>query len=218
MRIWDIHPADGTVIDPAGRDCPLDPMSGQAKVPGSAMTEAPPSTGEHEAAQAVDGAWRVVPDWRGHVYWLPDGSRNEIAELGTEPPDGALDEAPPAPIVDLAAAATSRVNAGYQAQMGQILNEYPEAETLSFDKQEREARSWTEWQEIGGTEPATPYIDAMLVERPIGKAELVSRIIIKADAFMAAHGGATGKRQRLEDDIRAAAQAEDRAALEAIDW
>ncbi|MCO7217125.1 hypothetical protein [Halomonas sp. OfavH-34-E] len=187
------------------------------------MTEAPPATGEHEAAKVVDGAWHVVADWRGHVYWLADGSRHEISELGVEPPADALDEAPPEPIADVFRKATARVNAGYSQALASILDQYPDAETLSFDKQEREAREWQAWHEPAGnngqgSEPATPYLDAMLAERPIGKAELVGRIITKADAFVAAHGNATGRRQRLEDDIKAARQAEDRAALEAIDW
>lgn len=124
---------------------------------------------------------------------------------------------------ELVSAAMDRINAGYIRAMATILAEYPDAETLSFDKQEREAREWQAWHDPDGnngqgSEPATPYLDAMLAERPIGKAELVGRIITKADAFVAAHGAATGRRQRLEDEIKAARQAEDRAALEAIDW
>lgn len=128
-----------------------------------------------------------------------------------------------APIDEVAGQAIDRINDGYTRAMATILVEYPDAETLSFDKQEREAREWQAWHDPDGnngqgTEPATPYLDAMLAERPIGKAELVGRIITKADAFVAAHGAATGRRQRLEDEIKAARQAEDRAALEAIDW
>ncbi|WP_306168632.1 hypothetical protein [Halomonas sp. MMSF_3323] len=213
MRIWDINPTDHTVIDPAGRDCPIDPMSGQPKVPGSAIVEPPPSVAAREAAQAVNGDWRIVPDWRGHVYWLSDGTRHEIIELGVEPPAEALNEAPPRPIDDLAAQALSRINSGYQAEMGQILNDYPQAETLTFDKQEREARQWQAENSV-----ATPYIDAMLVERPMDKAELVGRILAKADAFTMASGKATGKRQRLEDEVKAAFEAEDRDALETLSW
>ncbi|WP_306169282.1 hypothetical protein [Halomonas sp. MMSF_3323] len=177
------------------------------------MTEAPPSVGAHEAAKVIDGSWQVVPDWRGHEYWLADGTHHEINELGVEPPAEALDKAPPAPIEQLATQALSRINSGYQAEMGQILDDYPQAETLTFDKQEREARQWQADNSV-----ATPYIDAMLVERPLDKAELVGRILAKADAFTQASGMATGKRQRLEEEVKAALEAEDRDALEAIDW
>ncbi|WP_227369841.1 hypothetical protein [Halomonas sp. M20] len=136
--------------------------------------------------------------------------------------DGATFAAPPAASLgDLAAAAMGRINDGYTRALGGILDEYPAAETPSFDKQEREARGWQEWHAAGadpGTEPPTPYLDAMLAERPIGKAELVGRIIAKADAYVTAHGSATGRRHRLEDDVKAAQLAEDRAALEKIDW
>lgn len=138
----------------------------------------------------------VKPDW---------------AELSAEELQAKLN--PPLATEDLAAAAMRRINAGYAKAMGAILAEYPDAETLSFDKQEREAREW-----IADNTAATPYLDAMLVERPIGKPELVKRIIKKADAFMQAHGGATGKRQRLEDEVKAALQSGDRATLETIGW
>lgn len=213
MRIWDINPIDHTVIDPAGRNCPLDPMSEQPKIPGNTMTEAPPTIGARQAAQAVDGAWQVVPDWRGHEYWLTDGTHHEITELGIEPPAEALTEAPSMPVEQLSVQALSRINSGYQAEMDQILNDYPHAETLTFDKQEREARQWQ-----ADNSMATPYIDAMLVERPLDKAELVGRILAKADAFTMASGMATGKRQRLEDEVKAAQKIKDRNALEAIDW
>ena len=159
----------------------------------------------------------IDPGGRFHpsIEWV---DCNEHVDVGWTY-DGSEFSAPPeTPIDEVVDQAIGRINDGYTRVMATILVEYPDAETLSFDKQEREARTWGEWQEIGGTEPATPYLDAMLAERPIGKGELVSRILAKADAFVAAHGNATGRRQRLEDDIKAARQAEDRAALEAIDW
>lgn len=68
---------------------------GSYLLPAFSTETAPPGTGEHEAAVYRDGAWSVVPDWRGHEYWLADGSRHEITELGVEPPAGALSEPPP---------------------------------------------------------------------------------------------------------------------------
>ena len=103
MRIYDINPTDGTVIDPAGRVAPLDPMRRQPRIPAGATSIEPPATGTNEAARWVSDAWEVVPDWRGYIYWLADGSRHEITELGEEPPADALDEAPPEPLEDLAA-------------------------------------------------------------------------------------------------------------------
>ena len=66
-------------------------------LPAFSTEAAPPPVGEHEAAVYRDGAWSIVPDWRGHEYWLADGSRHEITELGIAPPAEALDEEPPRP-------------------------------------------------------------------------------------------------------------------------
>lgn len=72
-------------------------------LPAFSTETAPPAAGEHEAAVYREGAWSIVPDWRGHIYWLADGSRHEITELGVEPPDEALDE-PPLPSLEEAKA------------------------------------------------------------------------------------------------------------------
>ncbi|PSJ22134.1 hypothetical protein CVH10_08665 [Halomonas sp. ND22Bw] len=103
MRIYDINPTDGTVINPAGREAPIDPMRREPRIPAGATVIEPPATGANETARWAGEAWEMVSDWRGHVYWLADGSSHEISELGVEPPDDALDEAPPEPLKDLAA-------------------------------------------------------------------------------------------------------------------
>lgn len=212
MMAYSYHPNTGEYVGHQMVD--RDPMQpGKWLFPAYSTDIEPPSTKHNQAAVLVGGVWSMVPDWRGHLYWLADGSRYEITELGVKPPDNALEEAPPTAIDDLAAQALSRINSGYQDEMGEILNEYPQAETLTFDKQEREARQWQADNNV-----ATPYIDAMLAERPLEKAELIARILGKADAFTTASGMATGKRQRLEDEIKTALAAEDRVALEAITW
>lgn len=66
--------------------------------PGADATfDAPPAVQERQAARRLldNSAWEVVADWRGHVYWLPGGSRCEITELGISPPADALSEPPP---------------------------------------------------------------------------------------------------------------------------
>lgn len=106
-----------------------------------------------------------------------------------------------------------RINAAYQGVMANVLAEYPIEETITFDKQEREARAWQDAPE--GSKPATPYLDALLSQRPMEKAELIARVIAKADAFVAFSGQATGKRQRLEDAVVAATEISE---LDAIKW
>lgn len=146
----------------------------------------------------------VVPQgnelWADVEAWLAEG--NALGAFAGYPDTR--------PLSDLKAAKLNEINRAYSAELATILDQYPHAETLTFDKQEREARAWD-----ADNTTATPYLDAMLVERPLTKADLVTRIIAKADQFTAASGAATGKRQRLEDDIAAA---EDLATLEGITW
>lgn len=35
------------------------------------------------------GSWKVVPDFRGQEYWMPDGSKHVMTELGKAPPKGS---------------------------------------------------------------------------------------------------------------------------------
>ena len=79
---------------------------------------------------------------------------------------------------------------------------------LTFDKQEQEARSWLDDNTV-----STPLIDALALGRGIDKAELVRRIIVKAEAFATATGYLTGQRQRYEDMLGAATTSEEIAAI-----
>lgn len=134
----------------------------------------------------------------------------DTAELYATVSAGEVAPAVPVPLAGLRSAKLAAINRAYSVEMAAILDQYPDAETLSFDKQEAEARAWR-----ADSTAVTPFIDAMLIERPLDKGELVSRIIAKADAFTLACGAATGKRQRLEDAINAATDA---ATVEAIAW
>lgn len=65
-------------------------------MPPNATDVVPPSAGKNECTVWENGMWTIKPDYRGTVYWLPDGSRHEISAIGEIVPDEALDEpAPP---------------------------------------------------------------------------------------------------------------------------
>jgi hypothetical protein len=74
-----------------------------------------------------DNAWHYVVDNIGKFYWLDDGSKHEITELGEEVPEGALLEAPlePKPTFDelMSAALRSRV-AAYKAESDPLYIEW----------------------------------------------------------------------------------------------
>lgn len=72
---------------------------------------------------------------------------------------------------------------------------YPESEVLSWDKQETEARA-------GGG----PLVAALATARGIDEAELISRILQKAQVFAVLSGTIIGQRQAIEDRIKAGAR------------
>ncbi|KTG26221.1 hypothetical protein AWR38_17770 [Idiomarina sp. WRN-38] len=121
---------------------------------------------------------------------------------------------PPAPLAEQLANRRAdklrEINDAYQTELNVILREYPSAETKTWDKQEAEARAWN----ADNTVP-TPLLDAVANARGMDKGELVRRVLAKADAWIELSGQATGKRQRLEDEISNAATLD---ALDAIEW
>ncbi|MCG7598901.1 hypothetical protein MHM84_03820 [Halomonas sp. McH1-25] len=153
--------------------------------------EAPRPTGDvvtqGESAPDASGVW--------HQTW-------EVRDFTAEEAAAALEQAK--------ADATVRINAGLSAEMHAILADYPDAETKTWDKQESEARAYQ-----ADATASTPLIDAIATARSMDKTELVSRIIAKADAWIAASGAATGKRQKLEDQIAAATTIDE---ANAINW
>ncbi|MEX2476035.1 hypothetical protein [Marinobacter sp.] len=118
---------------------------------------------------------------------------------------------------DVRDAKLHEINDAYQVQMQLMLDKYPQAETLTFDKQEREAREYQAWVDADeqGDPPVTPLISNLAEGRQMPKAELVTRIIAKSDAWIVESGHATGKRQYLEDRV---AKAETADEVSAINW
>jgi len=103
------------------------------------------------------------------------------------------------------------INAAFEKAMLPIIVGIPAIERESWKKQETEARAY----QVSNSAP-TPLIDALAESRGIDKAELVSRIIAKADLFATLSGQLIGKRQALEDTVNAlpdTATAEDVAAI-----
>lgn len=79
----------GFLIGPTEAD--PDPMrEGEFLFPGGCVGAVPPALGANEAAQYVNGAWTVVPNFLGTVYWLPSGQKGEVTELGKALPAGAV--------------------------------------------------------------------------------------------------------------------------------
>ena len=109
---------------------------------------------------------------------------------------------------ELKARKLNEINALYQQAIADMTPGYPDDERLTFDKQEQEARAW-----LADNSASTPFVDALAAGRQMDKAELVNRIIAKADAFAFASGLLTGQRQRYEDLLDVAETAEAVAAI-----
>lgn len=124
--------------------------------------------------------------------------------------DGAITFTPPEPhkLDELKAIKLNEINILYQQSIATLTPTYPDDERLTFDKQEQEARSW-----LADNSTSTPFVDALATGRQMDKAELVNRIIAKADAFAIASGLLTGQRQRYEDMLDAAETADAVAAI-----
>ena len=133
----------------------------------------------------------------------------EVEAYAKEHPDMVKEERPSAPTLDeLKAAKLTEINAAYDNAVSLLVADYPSNELLTFDKQEAEARAWTADQSAD-----TPLVDALALGRGMDKAELVSRILAKADAFAVATGYLTGLRQKYEDRLGLAQSAEEVAAI-----
>ncbi|MBD3814249.1 MAG: hypothetical protein IE917_18890, partial [Betaproteobacteria bacterium] len=44
--------------------------------PAYTTDQLPPTAGTNQAAVFQNNAWSLVPDWRGHTYWLADASEH----------------------------------------------------------------------------------------------------------------------------------------------
>lgn len=149
------------------------------------------------------------------VFYSPKGN----PEIWNEKPDGYMTqeewaaahpapEPEPEPLESIRSRKLAEINAAYQQAIATLTPTYPDDERLTFDKQEAEARAW-----LADNSTPTPFVDALAAGRQMDKAELVSRIIAKADAFALASGSLTGQRQRYEDMLDVAETADAVAAI-----
>ncbi len=94
MDIFLTHPNTGEFIGVAkASPSPLEP--GEFLFPSNFMRLAVPPIGVNQTAVGDGVKWTVVDDYRGTVYYLPDGSRHEISDLGIVPPLNSTPTPPP---------------------------------------------------------------------------------------------------------------------------
>lgn len=88
------------------------------------------------------------------------------------------------------------INETCQSYINLLTDTYPEAELLTFDKQESEAREY-----MKDKTAETPLLSALAISRGMTVEELASRVLKKADAFTLASGTYIGQRQKYEDQL-----------------
>ena len=142
-----------------------------------------------------------------NVSFPADPSESDLAPLGvTLIPD-------PVPtseelLAQAKADKLAEINAVCQSTLEALTPTYPERELTTFDKQESEARAY-----LADPTASTPLLSALAAGRGIELADLVQRVIAKADAFTIASGFIIGQRQALEDRLDAAQTVDDVQAV-----
>lgn len=100
-----------------------------------------------------------------------------------------------------------------------LKNGYPQWEIDGWHKQEEQARA-----ALADNSAVTPLLDSLASSRGVDRLWLAQKIVDKVAAYEAAYGALCGKRQALEDDIKAIHEDEDLsdsekiAALRQISW
>ncbi len=114
------------------------------------------------------------------------------------------------PAAEIAAGLRLALAAEYRKHIQVIAAGYPLSERESWPVQTEEARALE-----ADPAAASPWIDAAALARGLDRLVLADRIRAKDDAYRQVHGLLTGTRQRIEDQIDAAA--DDALALSQID-
>ncbi|WIX31196.1 hypothetical protein QO259_10125 [Salinicola sp. JS01] len=122
-------------------------------------------------------------------------------------------EVPPVDVEALAASKLDEINRASEADLAELRRQYPQYEIDTWPQQEAEARAWQ-----ADNNAHTPTLDGIAARRGIAFDELVRRVIANAEAYRPIVTDVIGKRQRLEDQIRAAVDAGDAGAIRAISW
>lgn len=112
----------------------------------------------------------------------------------------------------LIAAHTLTNNSAYDAAIGKLTSDYPAAEIATWERQRAEVVAWA-----ADSTATTPWIDIAATARGLDRDEYLARTLAKVNAFAMASAYLTGRRQGIDDQLRAATTAEELAAV-AIDY
>lgn len=109
---------------------------------------------------------------------------------------------------DLAALLTQRNNTAFESAMQGLTADYPPSEINSWERQRAEALAWN-----ADPQAPTPWIDVAAQTRGVERDVYLARTLAKVNLFASASAFLVGRRQAIDDAIRAATTS---AELEAI--
>ena len=182
-------------------------------VTGVAITEAPAANGPaFPAVAGLEFAWAresryptAVPEFFGTC---PDDSDIAIpGVLGELSPDD-WDSALTAEVSARQMQITASNNTAYEQAVSKMTSDYPPSEIATWERQRAEALAW----EADSSAP-TPWIDLAASARGLDRTEYLTRTLAKVQAFAQASAWLTGRRQGIDDAIRAASTLEQIRAI-----
>lgn len=196
-------------------ESPLEP--GVYLIPRGGIADAPPIAGPDQAAKYEAGAWSLVPDHRGTVYWLGDRSRHEITERGIAPPADALQAEPPPPLNEVQSAALSAIDAAAGAARARYIT-VSAGQEATYMLKESNARDYQTAGYPAASVAAYPMVQAE-AEAIYGATPTAAQIQSAADAVVAQADAWIAKAAQIErariGGKRAVAAASDLAAVAA---
>lgn len=219
--VYNYNPDTGEYLGPeTAYESPLEP--GVYLIPAHATTIAPPEADDGRVAVFADGAWTLVEDHRGEVWYdTATQERHEIKNLGivpeawtqSEPTDreavwnGAAWEVPFAVLKERK---RREIWAAGDAILAAVKTKYTQAEIESWSKQERGAKDLA----AGVTDSeAAQFVAGIATLRGIPVDTLRDKILANVAAYGRLSTAVIGTQQRLDDLIDAAQTADDLAAI-----
>lgn len=152
--------------------------------------------------------------------WIDPASEDGTNVFHWPQPDRELvyaAEVPARPIAELVAEARARICAGAQGEAHAYLAEYPEVEQKTWEGQKDEAMAYL----ADPTTASTPILTGILAMRQapgMTLQELAEKVLQKVETLAVVGAQIAGRRQFLDDRLKQAEAAGDRAAIEACTW
>ncbi|MCT4654347.1 MAG: hypothetical protein N4A65_00920 [Cohaesibacter sp.] len=161
-------------------------------LPAHATFSTPPVLQANQVAVFENEAWVIKADFRGHIYFLSDGTEIKITELDVVRPADALSERPV--FLDEEKDKAKQKVVEFASQIGaQLTADVPEAEQKAWPLKEAAARA-----QIAGT-MSDQDKELLDIERGLtgeDEATLVAAILTKAELFRKASAMIAGVRRK----------------------